>query len=92
VQVIKSVAQWLGSIVNICNKKVGTPYQRCMRVLDGAVADCQAKLGPLFNWLCSITYVASIVCYIVRVLDLICMLLDVINENIVGVVKRSKWV
>jgi len=86
------VAQWLGSIVNICNKKVGTPYQRCMRVLDGAVADCQAKLGPLFNWLCSITYVASIVCYIVRVLDLICMLLDVINENIVGVVKRSKWV
>jgi len=63
-----------------------------MRVLDGAVADCQAKLGPLFNWLCSITYVASIVCYIVRVLDLICMLLDVINENIVGVVKRSKWV
>ncbi|XP_069674725.1 DC-STAMP domain-containing protein 2-like [Periplaneta americana] len=88
-RVIKSVIQWLGNIVNICNKKVGTPFQRCMRVFDGAVTDCQAKLGPLFNWMCSLTYVVSIVCYVVKIFDLICMLLDFINNNVIGVVKKK---
>ena len=92
VQVIKSVHQWLGNVINICNKKMGTPYQRCMRVFDSAVADCQAKLGPLFNGLCSITYVVSKVCYVVKIFDYICMFLEFVNDSVVGVVEKSKYI
>lgn len=90
VQVIKAVHQWLGNIINICNKKMGTPYQRCMRVFDGAVADCQAKLGPLFNWLCSVTYLVANICYTVKIFDYICMFLEFVNDSVVGVVEKSK--
>ncbi|XP_033606754.1 DC-STAMP domain-containing protein 2 [Cryptotermes secundus] len=88
-QVMKSVYQWLTSVLNLCNKKVGTPHQRCMRVIDNSVADCHAKLGPLFNWLCSVTYVGSIVCYAAKIFDLICPFMDYINNSVVGVMKKK---
>jgi hypothetical protein len=87
---MKSVYQWLSSVLNLCNKKLGTPEQRCMRVIDNAVADCHAKLGPLFNWLCSVTYVGSIVCYAAKIFDVICPFMDFMNNSVFGVVKKSK--
>jgi hypothetical protein len=59
-------------------------------VIDDAVADCNAKLGPLFNKLCSITYVASIVCYFAKIFDLICPFMNFISDNVIGDVKKSK--
>ncbi|XP_021923470.1 DC-STAMP domain-containing protein 2-like isoform X2 [Zootermopsis nevadensis] len=88
-QVMKSVSKWLGNIVNICNKDMGTPYQRCMRVFHDAVADCKANLGPVFRWLCVIAYIPSKVCYSVKILDFICVFVDFINENVVQVVKNK---
>lgn len=92
VRAIKSVHQWLGNVINICNKKMGTPFQRCMRVFDGAVADCQATLGPLFNGLCSVTYLVSKVCYVVKIFDYICLFLEFVNDSVVGVVEKSKYI
>jgi hypothetical protein len=62
-----------------------------MRVFDGAVVDCQAKLGPLFNWLCSVTYLVSIACSTVKIFDYICMFLDFVNDSVVGVVQKSEY-
>jgi len=90
VKVLKSVKQWFDDVVNTCNKKVGTPHQRCIRVLEGAVTDCRAKLGPMFSWLCSVTYVGTIVCKIIRPLDFICVLLDFVSGDVAVIVKRSK--
>nr|CAD7406922.1 unnamed protein product [Timema poppensis] len=90
-KVIKTVYQWLKSILSICNKKMGTPYERCLRVFDNAVVDCQATLGPMFNWLCSIVYLAKVVCVIAKILDLICMLVEFIKTTVVGTIKRSEW-
>ncbi|XP_070169409.1 uncharacterized protein [Polyergus mexicanus] len=88
-RVITSVFQWLGSIVNICNKKLGTPFDRCQRVFDGAVADCKAKLGPLFGGICNLTYIVSALCYIVKPLDFICMLVSYIADTIVDAVRKK---
>lgn len=38
---IKSAFDWLESSLNVCNKKLGTPYERCMRVLSEACDDCK---------------------------------------------------
>lgn len=88
-KVIKAAFQFLGKILNICNKELGTPFQRCTRVFDSAIQDCNAKLGPWFNWLCSIVYLIQSVCYIVKIFDYVCMLVDFISNSIIGVVVRS---
>ncbi|XP_068981009.1 DC-STAMP domain-containing protein 2-like [Bombus flavifrons] len=88
-RVITAVFEWLGSIISICNKKLGTPFDRCQSVFEGAVADCKAKLGPIFGLVCNITYVVSSLCYIVKPLDFICMLVSYIADSVVGVVKSK---
>lgn len=89
VRVITSVFQWLGSIVNMCNKKLGTPFDRCQRVFDGAVADCKAKLGPLFGGICNLAYIVGTLCYVVKPLDFICMLVSYVADTIVDAVRKS---
>lgn len=91
VRIIKAAFQFLARIFNICNKELGTPFERCVRVFDNAIIDCNAKLGPMFNWLCSITYIIKTVCYVVKPFDLICMIVDFISNSIIGVVIRSKY-
>lgn len=80
---------WLGSIVSICNKKVGTPFERCEKVFEGAVADCHAKLGPFFGGLCNLTYLVSSLCYLVKPLDFICMLVSFFSDVIVSTIRKS---
>ncbi|XP_060536244.1 DC-STAMP domain-containing protein 2-like [Cylas formicarius] len=88
-RVIKAAFEFLGKIINICNKELGTPFERCTRVFESAIADCNAKLGPLFSWLCSITYIVKAVCYVVKIFDYVCMLVDFISDSIIGVVIRK---
>ncbi|KAG5324991.1 DCST2 protein, partial [Pseudoatta argentina] len=88
-RVITSVFQWLGNIVNICNKKQGTPFDRCQRVFEGAVDDCKAKLGPLFGGICNLTYVVGALCYTVKPLDFICILVSYVADTIVNAVQEK---
>ena len=89
VRVITSVFQWLGNVVNICNKKLGTPFDRCQRVFEGAVDDCKANLGPLFGGVCNLTYVVGALCYAVKPLDFICILVSYVADTIVNAVQES---
>ncbi|EGI58274.1 DC-STAMP domain-containing protein 2 [Acromyrmex echinatior] len=88
-RVITSVFQWLGNVVNICNKKLGTPFDRCQRVFEGAVDDCKAKLGPLFGGVCNLTYVVGALCYAVKPLDFICILVSYVADTIVNAVQEK---
>ncbi|XP_043285569.1 uncharacterized protein [Venturia canescens] len=85
------VFEWLGSVINMCNKKLGTPFERCERAFDGAVTDCHAKLGPIFGAVCSLAYIAGAVCYVVKPLDFICMLVSFVADGVANAVgKRIK--
>ncbi|KAK0162528.1 hypothetical protein PV327_006301 [Microctonus hyperodae] len=88
-RVIKSAFDWLGSVVSICNKKVGTPFERCEKVFEGAVADCHAKLGPFFGGLCNLTYLVSSFCYVVKPLDFICLLVSFVSDVIVTTIRKK---
>ncbi|KAK9505278.1 hypothetical protein O3M35_009368 [Rhynocoris fuscipes] len=87
--VLKAGFDWLNSVVSICSKKMGTPYQRCSKVFDDAVIDCKAKLGPLFDWMCSATYMVKAVCYTVKVLDFICEVIEFVGDEVVMKVKKK---
>lgn len=88
-KIIKAAFEFLGKILNICNKELGTPFDRCSRVFENAVLDCNAALGPMFNWLCSLTYIVQSVCYIVKPFDLVCVIVDFISNSVIGVVIKS---
>ncbi|CAG9857121.1 unnamed protein product [Phyllotreta striolata] len=89
IRVIKSAFMFLAKILNVCNKELGTPFERCTRVFESAIDDCNAKLGPMFNWMCSITYIVRSVCYIVKIFDVVCVIVDFISNSIIGVVVRK---
>jgi len=87
--VITSVFHWLSSIINICNKELGTPFDRCKKVFEGAVADCRAKLGPFFENVCNITYIVNTLCYVMKPLDFMCILVSYIGDTVIGAVRNS---
>ncbi|KAF7278584.1 hypothetical protein GWI33_008203 [Rhynchophorus ferrugineus] len=89
VRIVKSVFEFLGKLLNICNKELGTPFERCSRVFENAVADCNAKLGPLFSWLCSLAYVVKAVCYIVKIFDYVCMLVDYTADTVTTPISKK---
>lgn len=89
-RVIKSAYEWLGNVVNMCNKELGTPFDRCENVFEEAVSDCKEKLGPLFGGVCNMPYVVGSVCYIVKPMDFICILVSYVADTIVSVVRKSK--
>ncbi|XP_026805112.1 DC-STAMP domain-containing protein 2-like [Rhopalosiphum maidis] len=89
VRTIKSAYEWLYSVMNICNKKVGTPYQRCTKMFDNALDECKVTVSPTFDWMCSISYVISNVCYTVKFLDSLCEFFEFINESIFGAIQNS---
>lgn len=82
---IRNAFKWLANIVNVCNRRVGTPYQRCRLTFEVAIDDCRIKLG-WFEPLCNITYLAKTICYSVKFLDYMCVLVDFVSDSIVGVV------
>ncbi|XP_017783011.1 PREDICTED: DC-STAMP domain-containing protein 2-like [Nicrophorus vespilloides] len=90
IKVIKSAFEFIANIMNFCNKEIGTPYQRCKSAFEDAITDCNAKLGPLFNWLCNITYLVKSVCYIVKLLDYVCMVVDFIKDTVSTILLRVK--
>ncbi|XP_050421370.1 DC-STAMP domain-containing protein 2-like [Adelges cooleyi] len=89
VRTIKVAYEWLYSIMSICNKKVGTPFQRCTRVFDNALEDCKITVPSSLSWMCSISYVISHVCYTVKFLDSLCEFFEFINESIFGAIRAS---
>ncbi|XP_062549952.1 DC-STAMP domain-containing protein 2 isoform X2 [Armigeres subalbatus] len=84
---IKAGYEWLANIAAVCNKKNGTPFDQCIRALESAVEDCKQKLGPM-DFMCEVTHVAKVVCYSVKVVDLICELIDFASSYIVDEIER----
>ncbi|NXL40102.1 DCST2 protein, partial [Glaucidium brasilianum] len=50
-RVLRNVWRWLANMGNVCNKELGTPFQRCMRVFNDAKENCQRSI-PLLFFLC----------------------------------------
>ncbi|XP_055538451.1 DC-STAMP domain-containing protein 2 [Wyeomyia smithii] len=85
---IKLGYQWLANVVSVCNKKIGTPFERCYQALQSAVEDCRQKI-PSMAFLCEVTHVAKVVCYSVKFIDFMCELIDFVSDNIVETIEQK---
>ncbi|XP_031462296.1 DC-STAMP domain-containing protein 2 [Phasianus colchicus] len=50
---LRNVWLWLSNIGDVCNREMGTPFQRCLRVFSDAKDNCERALSFLF-FLCYI--------------------------------------
>jgi hypothetical protein len=74
----------------MCNKRVGTPFQRCERMFDEAVKDCRSKLGAA-EALCDVTYLVKTFCYTVKFIDYICQITDLVSKAVVEKINDSRF-
>ncbi|XP_037939558.1 DC-STAMP domain-containing protein 2-like [Teleopsis dalmanni] len=87
---IKNAYNWLNSLVSVCNKEFGTPFDRCIKIADDAMADCRDKLGVL-DTLCNFTELFRMLCYTVKVIDVICVFVDFFSDQIINsILERLK--
>ncbi|XP_053954541.1 DC-STAMP domain-containing protein 2 [Anastrepha ludens] len=82
---IKNMFEWLKSIVSFCNKELGTPFDRCMRTADDAMKDCSEKLGS-FKGLCQATHIFSMLCYTVKIVDVLCVMVVFFDDAVLGTI------
>uniref|UniRef100_W8BV95 DC-STAMP domain-containing protein 2 n=2 Tax=Ceratitis capitata TaxID=7213 RepID=W8BV95_CERCA len=85
---IKVMMEWLNSIVKFCNKEYGTPFDRCMKIADDAMKDCREKLG-YFQGLCHATHLFSMLCYTVKVIDLVCVMVVFFDDSVLGTIMEK---
>ncbi|XP_023246620.1 uncharacterized protein LOC106643472 [Copidosoma floridanum] len=88
-QVIESAFEWLASVVSLCNKEFGTPYERCQAMFQRALEDCRWRLGDNFGKMCVVTGAARVVCLPLKPLDVICGLVSYVSDAIVAEVKQK---
>lgn len=74
----------------MCNKEIGTPFQRCFKIADKALSDCRENMGKL-EFLCNVTKIMHGLCYSVKFIDVICILVDFVSDKIVKTVSESKF-
>lgn len=87
---IESAFSFLGGAAHLCNKKLGTPFNRCRQLFEDAKEDCRRKLGNV-DFMCEVTTLVEAVCYTVKFMDFMCELIDFLSDSAVGFVKESEF-
>jgi hypothetical protein len=88
--VVKSSEEWLEHIVHVCNSEFGTPIERCYHLFEKTSEDCSDTLGPMFSWLCSVVYAASLVCNSLSAVSLVCVAANPALHAISSSIAQSK--
>lgn len=87
---IQSSEEWLDHVVDVCNSEFGTPIERCYHLFEKTSKDCSDTLGPMFSWLCSVVYAASLVCNTLSAVSLVCVAVNPAVHAISASIEQSK--
>ncbi|XP_059050497.1 uncharacterized protein LOC131845449 [Achroia grisella] len=87
-EVIQSGFSWLNSLTEICNKRFGTPLERCKKVLNEGIAQCKKRQDQNSNWDCDISDKANIICSNAKRYNVICVYVDYIDGSIIATIKK----
>ncbi|NWX21986.1 DCST2 protein, partial [Aegotheles bennettii] len=70
---LHSIWRWLANVGVECNKEMGTPYQRCLRLFDQAKDNCMRAI-PLLFFLCYIVPAFRFLCGLANYAFLFCII------------------
>ncbi|XP_032841369.2 DC-STAMP domain-containing protein 2 [Tyto alba] len=72
-RVLYNVWRWLVNVGRVCNKELGTPYQRCVRLFNEAKDNCERTIPFLF-FLCYIIVAFKTLCGLANIALVFCII------------------
>ncbi|XP_048476251.1 DC-STAMP domain-containing protein 2-like [Rhincodon typus] len=81
VRSLRNIMHWLSHIGIMCNKELGEPYKKCIRVFDDAISHCLSLLN-IFGFLCYIVNVVKPLCGLATVIQLFCLIPSYIKDQL----------
>ncbi|GCC44496.1 hypothetical protein chiPu_0028446 [Chiloscyllium punctatum] len=61
VRTLRNILHWISHIGVMCNKELGEPYKKCIKVFDDAINHCFSLLS-IFGFLCYIVNIIKPLC------------------------------
>nr|XP_054927243.1 uncharacterized protein LOC129385141 [Dermacentor andersoni] len=75
---------------------MGEPYEKCRKPLMDAYADCLEMMPDLLEWICSPVKAVEQVCYVAKVITVLCaipaMIIDFVKVQVIDRIERGEWV
>ncbi|XP_069796243.1 DC-STAMP domain-containing protein 2 isoform X7 [Narcine bancroftii] len=81
VRILRNIYRWISQIGTLCNKELGEPYAKCIKVFDDAIFRCSSLLGIL-TFLCHIVNAVKPLCGVVTILQLFCLIPNYIKDQL----------
>uniref|UniRef100_UPI00398EB7F8 DC-STAMP domain-containing protein 2 n=1 Tax=Pristiophorus japonicus TaxID=55135 RepID=UPI00398EB7F8 len=81
VRILRNLLHWIAHIGTLCNKELGEPYRKCVKVFDDAISHCLSLLG-IFGFLCYIVNVVKPLCGLVTIIQLFCLIPTYIKNQL----------
>ncbi|KAK9961089.1 hypothetical protein ABG768_008900 [Culter alburnus] len=79
-RILRNVLHFLADIGDVCNDKLGLPYQKCTRLFDESRENCMELLS-VFSFLCHLLDGFQPLCGLARVGQLFCILPSYIADH-----------
>lgn len=90
---IRRAIQWLYNLVNVCNRRMGEPYEKCRKPLADAHRDCLDMMPDLLEWLCSPVQLVEYICHVAKVITVLCaipaIIIDFVKVQVVDRIERA---
>ncbi|XP_067832167.1 LOW QUALITY PROTEIN: DC-STAMP domain-containing protein 2 [Heptranchias perlo] len=81
VRILRNIVHWFSHIGTMCNKELGEPYRKCVKVFDDAINHCLGLLG-IFGFLCYIVNIVKPLCGLVTIIQLFCLIPTYIKNQL----------
>ena len=78
-------------MVNVCNDKMGQPYEKCKRAFKKAEKKCKKKMKVL-KFSCKVVSVSKHLCQVARVGELLCRITSYIKNTAVKAIEKRTCV
>ncbi|XP_074422295.1 DC-STAMP domain-containing protein 2 [Larus michahellis] len=72
-QALRNVWRWLMKVGEVCNRELGSPYARCLRLFHEAKDKCERTI-PFLSFLCYIVVIFRPLCGLAKVALLFCVI------------------
>ena len=76
-------------MVNVCNKKMGKPFDKCNAAFNKVYKKCRKKM-KIGKFVCKAVRVLQQLCNIVRVGELLCQMTKYVKNQAVKQIKNSE--
>ncbi|XP_041037720.1 DC-STAMP domain-containing protein 2-like [Carcharodon carcharias] len=81
VRILQNLTRWMSNIGVLCNKEMGEPYRKCIKVFDDAINHCLSLLS-IFGFLCYIVNIVKPLCGLATVIQWFCLIPSYIKDQL----------